>query len=465
MTLEFKGGSISAADWEGIRAHLEGVESVLEFGAGMSTKLFCAAGLKVVSLETNNRWIARVGHLPAEIHYWDNFTLPPAAVRRYDLAFVDGAEPRDHQVILARQMAAKIIVHDGGRPQERALIAEHLADWREVSIAGRCRCFVKPPAAYAALTSCSANYIQYLTALLNSLDRLDMAGLDVHVVLIDMPAAHVRRLQQTRWSFRLVLQEKTYDDFPQYAGRRDIATKARYGVPETLISKKCRYERMAKLADYRAALFLDADMMVVNDLRPFFELVEGTDLIVGCNEGFKWNMSRFKLGGETLPSMHMHWMICNAPLFFDPRRHRRLMEEIRHANENLVDGHDCSPGDLYCLNIALWRTGLTGRIVALPSHSWTGTHQGYLHWTSRIFQSHGRWVTRTGEPVYIIHGRWDRDGAENYHLNELEKRYDELGLDDDHRRRLRKQAGESVRQIKRQYHELIQNGKLPLKEP
>ncbi len=128
-------GSISEEDWEEIAELLSqhSIGSILEFGAGFSTKKFCDRGIRVVSLETNARWAKIVsGKCPkAKIVLWDNKEFPKEEVGNgsFDLAFIDGADPRENQVIYGKEHSNKLLLHDTKRKQEQGLIVKHLSGW------------------------------------------------------------------------------------------------------------------------------------------------------------------------------------------------------------------------------------------------------------------------------------------------------------------------------------------------
>jgi hypothetical protein len=132
--------SISKEDWGEIVKLLgqHGIGSILEFGAGFSTKKFCDSGIKIVSLETNARWAEIVsGKCPkAKIVLWDNKEFPKEEVGngRFDLVFVDGVTPRDNQVIYGKEYSDKLLLHDTKRKQEQGLIAKYLSDWNATAL-------------------------------------------------------------------------------------------------------------------------------------------------------------------------------------------------------------------------------------------------------------------------------------------------------------------------------------------
>ena len=127
-------GSIHAKEWEIIANAIVKYEmkSVLEFGSGFSTKLFCDAGLEVTSMETDETWAKKVRkEVPkAKIIVWDNKEMPHYIGNDYDLSLVDGAWPRIEQLKQAMQRSKRLFIHDVNRQDELDLIQGHLSGWK-----------------------------------------------------------------------------------------------------------------------------------------------------------------------------------------------------------------------------------------------------------------------------------------------------------------------------------------------
>jgi len=302
---------------------------------------------------------------------------------------------------------------------------------------------------YAILTSCTDNYSQYMNAFLNSLDFYDM-DLDVHIICIGVHEAYLKQVESTDWSFNVILHRHKYEDFNQFCSNRFKVQKARYIIS----SKKSRYKQASDILNkYEAVCMMDIDMMIVNDLTKFFDLVTNTPYLIGCNERFKWQLSNFKLDGDVLPSTPMMWMVCNAPLFFDPRQNQKFIDACHRTAGNLEHAikPNEEPSDIYTMNVGLWLADKTKDILALPSYAWVGNHTGYFNHYSRIFIKDGSWWSFTGEPVYIIHGRWDSDNCDAGYRHELQKRYNELHLSSEVQEKLKRDVDTSLKQIRNQF--------------
>lgn len=149
--LPFGGGSLTDRDWLFMKAVMRkyGVESVLEFGAGLSTLLFNENSRVVVTYETNQGWIDKIRKIKhgCWIELWDGKIVPNQNTQ-YQLAFVDGPAgdmPRAVSTNYAAEHANLVIVHDAGREWARKYQEQYLAPGFDGPIKGghRCHLWVK----------------------------------------------------------------------------------------------------------------------------------------------------------------------------------------------------------------------------------------------------------------------------------------------------------------------------------
>lgn len=100
--------------WAELRWVIENfdVKTVLEFGAGVSTLLFTSMGCKVDSYETSLEHARMVNaNCPGRpVTLWDNENL--VVSKHYDLALVDGIQPRTKQMDIALFHADIVAVDD-----------------------------------------------------------------------------------------------------------------------------------------------------------------------------------------------------------------------------------------------------------------------------------------------------------------------------------------------------------------
>lgn len=112
------------------------VETVLEFGSGVSTILLASLGLKITSYETDPDYMAFVALLcPSQsnvtFHYWNNLTVP-LLDNHYDLAIVDGTLPRIAQLALSTRRTNLLALDDyAGRTKN--IYADHLTNFKRAN--------------------------------------------------------------------------------------------------------------------------------------------------------------------------------------------------------------------------------------------------------------------------------------------------------------------------------------------
>jgi len=132
IQLPSTGFEITQGDWRFIRGIIEKhqVATVLEFGAGLSSKLMAQIA-RVVSYETDEQYAQKIAGANGnpEIRIWDGKNLD--LDERFDLVFVDGpagsgvgGSGREHSMRIAAKCADRIIVHDAAR--------KHEAHWQRV---------------------------------------------------------------------------------------------------------------------------------------------------------------------------------------------------------------------------------------------------------------------------------------------------------------------------------------------
>ena len=145
------GGAITDRDWMYIKDIFkkEKIETVLEFGAGLSTLLMGSMAKSVITYETMPGWIEKIkGMADPKKHTfrkWDGKNVPVKKddIPHYDFAFVDGpsgGENREWSTKFASEHAEMVIVHDAGRQPEREWQEKYLSQNFEMVSKGGHRC-------------------------------------------------------------------------------------------------------------------------------------------------------------------------------------------------------------------------------------------------------------------------------------------------------------------------------------
>jgi|GEM_PF-1481691 len=146
--IPFGGGSLTDRDWDFLKNVIASykVESVLEFGAGLSTLLLNdIENLKVITYETNQGWIDKIKAInpKCEIRQWDGKNMSSKGIDKFDLCFVDGpagGQNRELSTEIASIQSELIVVHDAGREWEKKWQDKYLKDKFDLAEKGGHRC-------------------------------------------------------------------------------------------------------------------------------------------------------------------------------------------------------------------------------------------------------------------------------------------------------------------------------------
>lgn len=124
VNINWGSGRIIWSDWYELRDIIKeyNITEVLEFGAGCSSEMFIAYGLKVISFdmhETHCKVMKELVPLQQNfiIHNYENQTIPPVELlypnRKWDFVFVDGPHWRINEVRTAMKVSNRFIfLHD-----------------------------------------------------------------------------------------------------------------------------------------------------------------------------------------------------------------------------------------------------------------------------------------------------------------------------------------------------------------
>lgn len=121
------GGGFGKDDWRIVYDLIRkyDIRSVIEYGCGLSTELFMAIGMEIVSLET----VEKYADIPEANIIVAPYGKHPELGRKFDLAFIDG--PGAYEFELRRELpdrrlsaehakrhaAHYVYMHDGGQGQ------------------------------------------------------------------------------------------------------------------------------------------------------------------------------------------------------------------------------------------------------------------------------------------------------------------------------------------------------------
>ena len=310
---------------------------------------------------------------------------------------------------------------------------------------------------YGIFVAATANYIGYLNALLSSIEKRKLhrdCELHVHVFHFgDFPADYIYEAID-KYSYNLHFDRMLLDEIPLKAKFIEYVKRTRY------------HKIVAPALNYDVSCLLDCDMFFVSDqFMRLFEMVDGTDLLIGCNEKIKWEAGKYTIDGEKIVENpgKMFQFICNTPAIFNMERWKPVFEkyiEIAIHGRQMKGDRVAGIGDLHCWNIAINACKRNNDVVVFPMETMAQVHYTNMRaWTYPIVER-GYWRTEAGDRIYVIHGRVARDNM----VEGCMKKYFALQVG---RPDIHKIAGE-VRKglvaIEKEWNELNYNGKIDMEK-
>ena len=231
---------------------------------------------------------------------------------------------------------------------------------------------------YAFVVAASQNYIQGLTALLNSIEKWHGDSTAVIILSLDLD------LDTTPYSFPITIIDSPVRDM----------------VRGTAIERfRIAYEQAPS---YSSICLLDADMFLTANVGLFFKIAEAGFIVTGSN-GMIINFNRdyqkkygVDLGVDEYPYPEVH---TTAPIFISARDtdwFKALYDSRR------IDQWD----DFLYLNLLGIKMGKDKKMVTLPPYSCTGIHHFQLKPATAVFKRGELLLSGTEERVLMVHGKW-----------------------------------------------------------
>jgi hypothetical protein len=157
------------------------------------------------------------------------------------------------------------------------------------------------------------------------------------------------------------------------------------------------------LIDYDAVMIIDADMVIVNDLTPFFLIADKTGKLVipnndySSNEYDQWNIESLK--GASNPPLH------NMPSFFKPKLWVEVMQRIPEIS---LEG---TYGDMTSLSRSLIEQGKMNfrDLIVTPNALWVQSHFCHIKLHRRSGLNGKEYLALNniaGDRLNSFHRRW-----------------------------------------------------------
>lgn len=212
---------------------------------------------------------------------------------------------------------------------------------------------------YVIVIPCSANYLPGLNALLNGLDKYGNTA-DVKVIESEIPEDYK---EQARTVFNFDVEFIPILDMckPEYGEYYlDINRESSFG--RWVFSPYVLY---MKLKDqYKAATLIGADMIVVNNIMPWFEVAEKTGMLVTIDNPYTMS---------SLNDIDERHIFANGLLDVEPVSDACFMDLALHEDiiRKTLDFSKITDENMKAFNSAVYQLKKFDRILLLDSQLWT----------------------------------------------------------------------------------------------
>lgn len=261
------------------------------------------------------------------------------------------------------------------------------------------------------VTSACKKYLPELTALLNSKMAIGNHD-DIFIIGYQLPKEFTE--QFSKLDYRTILYEVPESEAREFGGESEILCRKRFFY----------LGEWGK--EYSSALLLDADVVFVRDISNFFEIAEKTNFILGVTLEQKTVYGRTehqKVQGKHLvipPKWNAQDMCC-TPVFINAKTYEKQLKKAWNIFAEGWPNTNFRAPDQQALNQILVAEGLNDRVILLPNVCWCSCNEKLEKPYTRVTtQQDGLLWTESGEPIYIIHGRyytkkWRRQQLRNRH--------------------------------------------------
>jgi hypothetical protein len=217
---------------------------------------------------------------------------------------------------------------------------------------------------------------------------------------------------------------------------------------------------------------LDADMFIVNrNFMNLFDLVNGTNKLIGCNERYKWVFdSKYTFNEKPIfeKNIKAYKFHCSVPIIFNLNEWKDVFDFYNQLAYNAFEldeiGNIKKPiGDIYCWNISVYKNNRQNDVILFPMETMTQVHQtNSINWT-RLIKDGDVWKTNAGDEVFSIHGRIGLPGWRKMHFNKVEKIIQEGNNSDNkflNEKKIINNTRRTLRAIEKEWYDLNTNHKV-----
>lgn len=309
---------------------------------------------------------------------------------------------------------------------------------------------------FANFVLADKNYLPYLHVLINS---LEMHGIHFPLYLMHykIPNEYLERVQESV-SFPIIDLEITDNDF------------SRFKVPnKNLFLKQARFDYIQKFGpQFDSICMFDADMFVATpNFKNLYELVNGTNKLIACNERYKWWFDqKYTVDGEKIFNnpVRAFKFHCSVPIIFDCKK---WLDVFQFYNKLVKSGYEVDQkgnitkpiGDIFSWNVSVYKNNRQNDVILFPMETMTQVHYTYSFPWTRLIKEAGIWRTFAGDEVYSIHGRISSPNWYSGQINGFKKHCENHKFQPN-----LKQTEQTLKQVQKEWYNLAFNSKFSLKE-
>ncbi len=241
---------------------------------------------------------------------------------------------------------------------------------------------------YALVMTADSRLLPGVHAMLNASKYYGFDHIEFH--LLYWPGKEMEQFISEMQSYYPHFRPVNLVDYYKREGPEEQGFKPKYYL------KFYRSLYAGRMVDYDAVGFMDADMVIVGDISPYFKLAHEADRI--CMVDWKYNQSRVDSDWyRTAPEREGIHCTSGCPYdpcatFFTPKTWGEHFIKIHKLGMNVVKN-----SEMPTMNYMIIMDGLLEEIIRLPSIRWTQRHwsevttewlKEYDHYQMRIIQPH-----------------------------------------------------------------------------
>lgn len=254
---------------------------------------------------------------------------------------------------------------------------------------------------YSIVVSADERFIAGINGMLNSLRYYEMEDIEYHLIhTFPTGNSYIQQASDIFPYFKPI----RLDDFMIQSGRWKTSEK----VGRSAMKFARWWYSADRLKGYDAICVLDADRQIVNNLRPFFDIIAKSDMIGLAKNDWseaEWDSYDEKRAMEGQPPLY-----CN-PFFITGKRASEFFplipEYARNPRKYYPEYRREETGDMHPVNLILLQSGMIKDLFPLPATQWVFVNHTHVRLQERYINNK-RYIGlhKTGDCLYTYHRKY-----------------------------------------------------------